>query len=271
MNDLNLRNVIYETQRGNMPRIIAVGATSAAAQAGVAAGRNVQDELARKLFKALDLNLIPASRLKRVNTMLAVRAQDAMVSGWRATLPAKAPGYRRGPDPQKDRLSNLLGPALASSNMLMGTTDRTISFLNVQYLGTEARHWYRVNYGAYGPKATPKEPKSFAVNIGGHTLFNLKDRNRPAANSWLPRLYVATPVEYFQPKQGPADVVGGGTRSANFTDLGFKRLARDFGPYYRSMFADYVKEAGKRAELRKAGVRVSKQLTKNVWSLDRRS
>lgn len=265
------RNIIYETQRGGMPRILAVGATNALAQAGVTAGRAVQDELSRKLFKALDLNLIPASRLERVNTMLAVRAQDAIVSGWKATLPAKAPGYRRGPDPKKDRLSNLLGPALASSNMLVGTTNRTISFLNVQYLGTEARHWYRVNYGAYGPKANPREPKSFAVNIGGHTLFNLKDRNRPAPNSWLPQAFVSSGVEHFQPKRGPADVVGGGTRSANFTDLGFKRLSRDIGPYYRSMFADYVKETGKRAALRKAGVRVSTTLTKNVWSLDRRS
>lgn len=267
MPQFDAARLVYQAQRGGAPRILAIGATNGLSRAGTEAGRLIKNELARKLIKALDLNLIPATRLERANRIVAKGAQDAITSGWKARLPAKAPAYRRGPDPKKDRLSQLLGPALGSEQMLAGTSARTISFINIQYLNTEARHWYRVNYGAYGPKVNPKTPSSFSVNIGGHSLFRLHDPHRPAPNSWLPRAFTSEGVSHFQPTKGPADVMGGGTRSATFTDLGFKHVARRFGPTYRSMFADYVKEAGVRAKLRKSGVRVAVRLTDGVASL----
>lgn len=254
-------NIIQQVQRGGNPRIIAIGATNAFTKAGVEAGRTIKDELTRKFFKALNLNLIPATRLETANLHLARTAQNAVTQGWKATLPAKSPDYRRGPDPKKNRLSQLLGPALASSSMLAGTTNRTISFINIQTLNTEARHWYRVNYGAYGPKVNLKRPKAFPVKVGGKTLFELHDPHRPAPNSWLPRGYIAEGRHYFEPKKGPADVHGGGSRSAVFTDLGFASLATNFGPTYRAMFISYIDEAGVKAKLRKAGLRVRVTIT----------
>lgn len=247
---------IQTIQRGGMPAVIATDMTNAVTAGVLAAGKQIKNDFARKLFKAIDLNLIPATRLRHANRTLAEGAQAAIVGGWHEALPAKAPIYRRGPDPNKNRLSQLLGPALASESMLRGTTDRTISFINASYLNTEARHWYRVNYGAYGPKVSPRRPEAFPVTVQGHTLFHLEDKHRPAPNSWLPRAFVSEGTEYFEPKKGPADVHGGGTRSAVFTDLGFRHIAEHFYPTYGVMFNDYINERGVKTRLRAAGVRV---------------
>lgn len=249
------QRIIQTVQRGGMPLVVSVNMGNAVREGALAAGRQINDLFTRQLYKSLDMRLIPDQQLKAANMELAERSQAAMVRGWKAELPAKAPAYRRGPS-KTHRLSQLLGPALANPNMVQATTARTISFLNVSYLNREALHWYRVNYGAFGPKVSPRRPQAFPVTVDGHTLFHLEDEHRPAANSWLPRRFTSAGTEYFKPLLGPADVHGGGTRSAVFTDLGFRALARNYDPVYHNMFLSYVKQHGVKANLRAGGVRI---------------
>jgi hypothetical protein len=185
---------------------------------------------------------VPDRLMLRANTVLAESAQRAVVSGWRSRLPLRSAPYRKGPDPDHDRLSGKLGEALADESMLRYTTPRGISFLNVQVLNSQARHWYRVNYGAFGPRANPNRPKAYPITVDGHTVMMLQDEHQPSANSWLPRRFMFEGRDYFTPLRGPADVHGGGHRSALFTDLGFQSIAKNVNRVYGSTFRTYVSE-----------------------------
>lgn len=245
----NQQRIIQEIQRGGLPKAITVNMTNAVAAALNSLGKDI-NPFFQQLGAALGSKGIPDAYLKQANMQLALQAQEAVVSGWRSTLPVNAPPYRRGPDPRRDRLAGLLGPTLAEGDMLRGTTSRTISFLNTARLGQEARHWYRVNYGARGPKVSPGEPGSFPVVVGGKTLFMLHDERPPADHSWLPRAFRYEGTQFFQPKVGPADVAGGGSRAALFTDLGFRSIARNFGPVYSEMLQNYARTAAGGARLK---------------------
>lgn len=235
----NLQRIIQTVQRGALPEIVAINMTNSVATALHALGKELP-ELTQKLAQHLRLDMIPASYLRKANESIATMAQEAIVAGWHSTLPVGAPGYRAGSDPDKDRLSGVLGRVLASPAMLRGTTDRTISFLNVGTLNTEARHWYRVNYGALGPIANPERPESFPITAQGHTLFVLRDESPPAAQSWLPQNWQSEGSHWFIPTApGKADVRGGGHRSALFSDLGFRSVAQNFMPTYTVMINDY--------------------------------
>lgn len=235
----NLQQFIQRIQRQGVPDIIAVNVQNSVATGLRGAGTKIGG-IARALGEELQRKGIPDTQRKAANTEIAAAAQQRIVAGWKSRLPANAPPYRRGPNPQKDRLAGLLGPTLASSDMLHGTTARTISFLNVAVLNRETRHWYRVNYGATGPKVVPERPKSYPLTIDGHSLLVLQDQSPPAMGSWLPRAFQAEIPTNFQPKLGPADVPGGGHRAALFTDLGVLTVATKFGPVYKSMFLTYA-------------------------------
>ena len=235
----NLQRIVQQIQRGALPEILAINMHNSVVAGLKDAGSDVE-RLARKMARKLEQQQIPSSRLKEANLKLASIGQNAIVSGWRSRLPVGAPPYRRGPT-TSDRLSGLLGPALASPEMLRGTTARTISFLNVGYLNREARHWYRVNYGAFGPKATPSRPTAYPVTVDGQTVTVLQDESPPAIQSWLPRSYTSEGEVYFAPLKGPADRAGGGHRSALFTDLGLQAVARNFDPVYDNMLRSYMR------------------------------
>lgn len=197
----NGQRIVQMTQRAGAPMSLSVHATNAMAVGAVAAGKQIEELFSRQLYQALNLGLIPPSRLKAANRQIAELSQQAIVDGWRQRLPVRSPPYRRGPDPNKDRLSQLLGPALAREDMLRATTARTISFLNVSTLNREARHWYRVNYGAEGPKVSPPRPRPVPVTVNGNTLFTLQDPNLPMPNSWLPRAFISENDMFFSPSR----------------------------------------------------------------------
>ena len=109
------------------------------------------------LGRALDLKAVPRARLKEANLQIAKEAQAAMVKGWRSRLPRRSSSYR-----SHSRLTKRLGRALADESMTAFTTDRRISFINQTTLDREAKHWYRVDYGASGPNLTEgKQPRWF--------------------------------------------------------------------------------------------------------------
>lgn len=216
--------------------------------AGVAALGENAHEFTQALYKSLGAGVLPRRYPLEANRQLAMGAQRAIEEGWHSRLPVRAPGYRMGLDPNHDRLSGALGLALANPEMTKGTTDRAIAFINNTLLNQEARHWYRVNYGAYGPKASPRRPKAFPVTVDGHALFVLRDEAEPAPNSWLPRGYRTEGKSWFAPTplhgENKADVVGGGHRAALFTDLGYQHVATNLDPVYDNMFRRYIKEQG---------------------------
>jgi hypothetical protein len=215
------------------------------------------DPMTKTLYEGIGAGVFPRSQLLAANQEIARRAQRDILSGWRARLPARSGPYRRGSNPRKDRLSGKLGEALASPAMVRRTTDRAISFLDPITLNAEARHWYRVNYGAYGGYAIVRRPKAYPVTVAGHTVFTLRDELRPAPNSWLPLRFGFEGSE-FVPLKGPARTVGGGHRAALFTDLGFQSVGRNVDPVYREMIFRYFKGGGlkKRYELKGATVHV---------------
>lgn len=250
------QRMIVEREIGNQVWGVTIYATSGVARA-VAAFGDQADVITRTLYEALGgRNRLPDAIMLQANKAIAKQAQNAIVEGWRARLPAKSSPYRRGSDPNKDRLSGKLGETLASAQMTRGTTARGISFLNVGVLNEEARHWYRVNYGAWGPRAILRRPKSYPVTVAGHTLFVLRDEAQPASNSWLPKRFIWTEAGYFEPRMGPATVHGGGHRAAVFTDLGFQSLAENVGPVYDRTFRHWIKQRGSIERLRSRGATV---------------
>lgn len=201
--------------------------------------------ITRAIYEGMGAGVFPDGPMLRANKEIAHRAQQAILAGWRSRLPVKAAPYRRGSDPKKDRLSGALGEALASQEMTQYTTSRGISFLNTKALAEKARHWYRVNYGAFGVKVgTIRRPKAYPVTVGGHTLFSMQDEMQPAPYSLLPRGGLFTVGEVTYPGRGPADKHGGGHRAALFTDLGFKSVADNVDPVYREMIFAYFRTGG---------------------------
>lgn len=256
--------VSFERELAGLTKGVGIYSSRAFADAAATALTRNSDEFTRALGRALKKKAIPASRMKAANKALAEQAQTAILSGWRDRLPEKAPGYRKGTDPDKSRLSGALGDALADSGMTKATTDRVISFLNTGLLWEQARHWHRVNYGAFGPIATPGRTKAHPVTVDGHTIFELHDPGRPDPESWLPRRYFSAGREYFRPdsrgEENKADVPGGGHRSALFTELGFESVAKNLGATYRATLNRWVQEEGPQAvskALRAKKVRVS--------------
>ena len=266
------RTISLERELANGVKGVAVYATTAAADAVAKALKTNEDEFTRGLYRAIRKNGISKQRMFAANKTLAEGAQQAVLSGWEARLPVHAPGYRRGSDPDHDRLSGALGEALADEAMTRATTDRAISFLNTGVLWERAVHWHRVNYGAFGPKAHPDKPLEYPVTVAGHTLFVLKDPGRPDPNSWLPRgkndkpsISYESDYSFFKPVGSPgvekvkADLPGGGVRSSLFTDLGFQHIAENLDPVYHEMLQGWVRTEGAEAvrrELRLKGVRI---------------
>jgi hypothetical protein len=244
-------NPVYGTQKMIVERALKDAGYSIAAYVPNAFGQAVSKALvqstqhiSRVVAEGMKHGVFTSTDLRRANMEIAEDAQRAIVQGWRARLPLKSAPYRRGSNPNKDRLSGKLGEALSSSQMTAGTTDRSISFLNTTVLATEARHWYRVNYGAFGYNVpTIRRPKAYPITIDGHTVFTIQDQNEPAANSWLPRRF-SFQDNMFVPHLGPADKEGGGHRAAVFTDLGFKALAGNVGPTYRKMLFTKFQRGG---------------------------
>lgn len=237
--------------------------TGAIAEATGSALQKNADQFTRGLFRALQKEAIPDARMYEANIALARRAQKAITDGWRARLsePPTAP-YRAN----RGRLTGALGSALASGSMIERTNSRAISFLNTSTLKREARHWYRVNYGARGPLKSPARPRPHTISIDGHTVAELEDPGKPARNSWLPRRFTIdeatgelTPTRLRGPLQNKADVPGGGHRAALFSELGFRSLAANLEFEYREMLNRWVAEEGAEAvrrALHAQGVRI---------------
>lgn len=224
---------------------------------GSGLGRAVKNGLERELpvtvralGQALSERLLPRPEMEAINKRIAGHAQDAVLAGLRSRLP------RGGVSSRRSELSGTLESALASESMIQGSTDRVISFVNPRTLGQQAKHWYRVNYGAAGPnfaKPGGQTPETYIVNLNGRPIMTLRDNHGPARLSYLPRSFIWSGND-FVVTRGPAKATGRGSRPARFLDPGYHQVAVEFGPAYITFFNKWVKTAKGRAKLQAKGI-----------------
>jgi hypothetical protein len=245
---------IIRTFKGNL----IAGTTNAIARA-------TRDGLARELptiiqglGAALDRRMLPDRDMEAINYRIARQAQAAVVASLDSRLPRKSLPYNPG-----QRLTGKLRPALASEAMLAGTSPRVISFINENVLGQTARHWYRVNYGAYGSNLFApgsQEAASYALSINGRPIAILRDDSPPSTDNYLPAnfFWVKGPVNMLIASRGPAtNGRANGARAARFIDPGLRVVAEQFGPSYDRFFRTWVMDAKNRARLlQRTGVQV---------------
>lgn len=249
---------IFEFVQRKVADGVAIGLQNATIH-GVREAGNEINVRTRALYEAISKSLIDKHALRQVNHDLAYGAQQAIVTGWKSRLPVNAPGYRKGSNPDKDRLVGALGTALADSSMLALTTDRTISFLNTTVLNRDARHFLRVNYGAQGPNLSRgHQAQSFDVTQSGVSIATLRDPTSPRPESYIPTVYWSHGPSYFAPARGAKGVKPGkGVAGAHFTDLGYAYLQKEFGPQYSDMFERQIQTTNLRSVLRQHSIRIS--------------
>lgn len=213
------------------------------------------------LSQALDLRRMPRERLFRTNVDIAEQAHRSVVRGWRTRLPAHT-----GPSGRK-RLSGHLERAIADPGNTGATTDRVISFVDTELMDREAKHWYRINYGAAGSRYPESRPQArFTMQLNNSTLASFMDESPPDPKSWIPRLqrgpdgerrWVAVPSPY-------------GARAARFLDLGHATVARKAPQAYENLWRNYLNEGGQtvRSRLKKVDINVTGdlRLQRNSWS-----
>jgi hypothetical protein len=210
-------------------------------------------EVVRALGTLLKDKNLRTRKMRNANMRIARAARDSMASGFESRLPDTSHhGYRVG----KKRLSGRLGPLLHSDQMIEGTSDRVISFINEAALGTRAAHWGRVNYGTTGrggaaPAGEHTQAESFGITLMGAPLLTLRDPGKPGYST-LPQFFYFIPkgnktvtpgaeLHVIKNRGKPARVnEGGGTRAARYTDLGLKVVAEKFPNAYMRLFRSYA-------------------------------
>jgi hypothetical protein len=208
--------------------------------------------LVEGLGRAFSTRALPDGQLYEINVAIAKKAQDAVVTGWRSRLPRGSISYR-----PESRLTGKLGPALASPQMLQGTSARVISFVNGDYLDQAAAHWYRVNYGSVGPSyGLAPAAETYTLNLNNRPFIVLRDDLSPSRSNFLPTHYwIKGPVNMLIPL-GFGTATSEGTRPARFLELGLEEVAMTFGPTYQRFFNEWVQVEANRARLAKKEIRV---------------
>lgn len=221
--------------------------------------------------RAFELNKLPRDRMRAVNQKIAREAQNVVVNKWRSRLVA------RTPDGSSKRLSGTLGQALADPGNTAATTDRVISFANESVLGREARHWYRVNYGASGSNyGKGRQARRFVMILNGQTFGSFRDESPPDPISWIPgNKDTGKPKVYWRgrsmyPASHDVVVNENGARAARFLDLGHSYVARNAPKAYETFWTTYLNEKGGRARERLKKVDIHMvgdfRIERNTWT-----
>jgi len=239
-NPRNYRRNVVKQMRG----AVAVGMASMMGDVIKSTAQDLPDVI-NTLGKALDLRMLPQGKMKAANEEIAAAAQKAVVQGWRRRLPYAHPATTR-----KNRLSGTLGNALADPGNLSNTTSRVISFANAEVLGREAKHWYRINYGAAGSNyGKGRQAKRFVMSLNGETFGSFRDELPPDPISYIPEV-IAWHGDAMYPKSKTVRINENGARAARFLDLGHSVVARKAPAAYDKVWRDYLNERGEQARQR---------------------
>ncbi len=192
---------------------------------------------------------------------LAARARAAMVERFNRSTTTGP--YRQG----QNRLSGVLEPLLGSESMNTSTPFR-ISFINIELLDAQARHWRRLNFGAE-PRGSA--PGRFTATIGGQPFtIGFPPGFGPSGPVLIPRGVWANPggpPPTFAPNPGARGShaffprkkefsVTRGIEAKHFADAGFERLAAEVGPAYRQLFDDIKRKVESESGTQRVRVQV---------------
>jgi len=188
-----------------------------------------------------------AGRLQEVNTALAIHMRRGVIDAYTRNVLAvrSAPVYRVG----ENRFSGgALLEALSAPSMVEASP-RGISFIDDELLDSQARHWYRLNFGALPASESIVAPKPI-VRFGRGRAIRLThlSAQQPSGPFRVPEL-PATRGHFkgdgsFYPFYNPGGVrVSGefskrGIGARRFLDEGLVAFAREFRPVYEAFFRE---------------------------------
>jgi len=189
------------------------------------------------------------SSLANAHRDVAAGMQQAVLASYAQRVTArkriKEP-YRVG----QNRFSGgALRRALKSENMVSANHDG-IAFVNKDILDAEARHWYRLNYGA-GARGATNNAKSYRLKLFGSTISQISDPGGPSGAFKMPRGiwggnesakgagfpagFYPTGVSLVVPTQGIA--------ARRYLDAGLAYLAKNLGPRYEELLDEWIDQA----------------------------
>lgn len=256
----NLQEAVVRQVRG----AVVVGVPHMMADA-IRQGTRQLPALVETLGQAIDLSKLPRSRMKAANQRIAEHAQAAVVRGWYSRLPRKTWAG------SANRETGKLGPALANPANTKRTTDRVISFADAKVLNQEAKHWYRVNYGAAGSRyGEGRTARRFVMQLNGHAFASFRDDLRPDPISWIPVRRTFDSDGNMLPLSKQVERSPFGARAARFFELGHSVVAREAPQAYTDLWFDYLHENGgaARRRMEKAGLDLKGELrlTRAGWT-----
>jgi len=191
--------------------------------------------------------------LARIHEVVASKALAAVQQAYDSRFPGDN-RYRAG----QNRESGKLGPALRNPNLVRAQKDG-ILFMNRQVLDSQAKHWYRLNFGAQ-PAGRQRRPGQFPISFDGQSLGSIGLDDRPSGRFSLPTgIWLAggsNPVPH-NGARGRSEGSRGRTSSDQFYTVKwfFQRAAavRGEGDASFKKFASSL--TGMAADRRKRGVR----------------
>ncbi len=238
-----------------------------ASAAAVRGGTRGSMNLVRVLSEALEKRIGDPSDLQKIHSNVAAGMRQSVKSSFEQSVKSYTGTYRVG----QNRISGgALKRAITSDSLAVGTPTG-IDFIDQGRLDTEAAHWRRLNYGAFGTRVKDRQVTKRPFKFDNVILYTigLTDSPRPAFGM-PPGRFTTTEgkrisyepsrrgLDKFSPGGGgrrPIPVTGG-IRARNFLDAGIVRLTTDLPPAYTRLVKSWLNDAGKSGSLKNTSVRI---------------
>lgn len=181
-------------------------------------------------------------RLGEAMQTAVLHSYDQVVTA-RKTIPSyRQPGNPQGESPRYS--GGALRNALESDTMVK-TDANGISFIDTTTLDAEAKHWYRLNFGAGDKQGRPAY--EFNWQIGGQSLGFLSLANPPSPAFRMPRGIWSTgegglPAGFYPRGRALVSLpVSIGPR--RFLDAGLDRFSKNFPVVYGDLLDQFNRQA----------------------------
>lgn len=201
-------------------------------------------------FKALEEALGNASAarpyMRAANAALADDIQAAILDAYDENVAAKKhfPSYRVGETNSKGEPSRYSGGALRralSKPSMVNSSANRVQFIDVGLLDREAKHWYRLNYGA--GSAPGRAQPVYDWQLGGQSLGQLTLRDPPSGPFSIPHGIWSTGEGGLPPgfyPRGPSNIPTKGIGARRFLDAGFEKFSERFPIVYGDLLQQFV-------------------------------
>lgn len=245
---------------------------------GVEAATGRAGVFMESMADALKKDRINRSILRNTNERLAEQARRAVISQYKSRTPRR----RQAPYRTEARIGYGLTLAALKDG---GHADASGPFRIVPFdfdlldqltsFGGEGALWRQLNYGAL--PASGKAPAAFGITLPGGGTIAYAPTNHPVPAGVLKRPANAfwrnesgqrmgnnpRGDDIFQPTKGAASgpmIPLQGSRATQFMDAASRSIAENLPAAYTAMYRDLLNDAGQRARLKAAGVKVPQRL-----------